>query len=113
MTLYPLVIGKIIYGISAGIMLTACALYLSETLPDEKVGSHGFAVNFGVTLGITLVLSLGILVPTDTISSSYLVVAVVGPAVAVLDLLAWLLVFKTEPIAFCVDHGDAVGDYQK
>ena len=58
-----LVAGKVIYGSAAAVMLTGCALFLSETLPSDKVGSHGFAVNLGVTLGISVLLGLGALVP--------------------------------------------------
>ena len=66
MNFYMILAGKIVYGMSAGVLITACALYLSETLPPEKVGSHGFAVNLGVTLGISLVLALGPFVPTGS-----------------------------------------------
>lgn len=86
-------------------MLTGCALYLGETLPENKVGSHGFAVNLGVTLGISVVLNAGILVSSDDIDSkSWLIVGFIPVVVAVFNFLLWLLCFKNEPIGYCVSN---------
>ena len=57
--------GKVVYGAASAIMLTGSALYLSETLPQDKINSHGFAVNLGVTVGISVVLLLGAFVSKD------------------------------------------------
>ena len=48
-------IGKVLYGISAGISITAVAIYLEEIIPKDRIGTYGVAPNFGVTLGITVV----------------------------------------------------------
>ena len=72
---WVLLAGKVIYGMASAIMLTGCALFLSETLPQEKVNSHGFAVNLGVTVGISIVLLFGAFVDNDDKhSSSWLMV---------------------------------------
>lgn len=86
-------------------MLTGCALYLGETLPADKVGSHGFAVNLGVTLGISVVLNFGILVSTND-SWSWLFVAMIPLVVAIANFFLWLLCFKNEPIGFCIQNRD-------
>ena len=57
--------GKVVYGASAGVMLTGGALFLGETLPEDKMGSHGFAVNLGITLGLSAILNMGIAVSAD------------------------------------------------
>ena len=107
--------GKIVYGASAAVMLTACALYLSETLPEEKVGTHGFAVNFGVTIGISIVLNLGIAVSKDNEESkSWLLVAFVPVVGAIVNFLLWLLWFRNEPIGFCITNAEkSDGNYKE
>ena len=99
--------GKIVYGASAAVMLTGCALYLAETLPEDKVGTHGFAVNFGVTIGITIILNLGIAVSDDNPDSkSWLIVAFVPVVVAIANFLLWLFWFNNEPIGFCIANAE-------
>jgi len=58
---WVLVVSKIIYGAMAAVHLTASAIYLSETLPRDKVASYGFAVNFGICVGITITIAAGCL----------------------------------------------------
>ena len=99
-----LVAGKVIYGSAAAVMLTGCALCLSETLPSDKVGSHGFAVNLGVTLGISVLLGLGALVPEDKDDSMWLLVASVPILNAIANLLVWLLFFRNESIGYCIQN---------
>ena len=102
---WSIIIGKIVYGAAAAIMLTGCALYLAETLPIDKIGSHGFAVNLGVTLGISVVLNIGIPVPRDDPDSSYwLIVASIPVVVGGLNFFLWLLCFRNEPIGFCINN---------
>ena len=99
--------GKIVYGSSAAVMLTGCALYLAETLPADKVGSHGFAVNLGATLGITAVLNIGIPVSSDDVNSkSWLLIAFVPIVVAIATFFLWLFCFKNEPIRFCIANSE-------
>ena len=99
--------GKVVYGASAAVMLTGCALYLGETLPADKVGSHGFAVNLGVTLGISVVLNFGILVSSDDIDSkSWLFVASIPLVAAIANFFLWLFCFKNESIGFCIQNRD-------
>lgn len=98
---WVLIVGKIIYGSSAGVLITACALYLSESLPSDKVGTYGFAVNFGVTLGITLILILGAF-NKDLGSNEWILVAVALPVVAICNFLSWLFILRNEPLDFCI-----------
>ena len=100
---WTLFIGKVFYGASAAVLLTGGALYLSETLPAEKVGSHGFAVNFGITLGISTVLNVAIPVPDDDPDSNlWITVAIIPIVVGTINLVIWLLAFRTEPLGYCI-----------
>ena len=76
--------GKIVQGASAGVMLTGGALYLGETLPEEKLGSHGFAVNLGITVGLSVVLNMGLAVSSDDPDSkSWMLVGFIPVFVAI------------------------------
>ena len=104
---WMLIAGKIVYGASSGVMLTGGALYLTETLPESKIGSHGFAVNLGITFGLTVVLIMGMTVSDDDPDSlSYLYVAFIPIVVAVANFLLWLICFKNEPINFCIANAN-------
>ena len=104
--------GKIIYGASAGVMLTGGALYLGETLPEDKLGSHGFAVNLGITLGLSAILNMGIAVSNDDKDSkSWMLVACIPICVAIANFLLWLTCFRNEPINFCVANAEK-SDYK-
>ena len=100
---WTLMIGKIIYGASAAVLLTGGALYLSETLPPEKVGSHGFAVNFGITLGISTILNVAIPVPEDDAESGvWYAVAIIPIVCGVVNLIIWTTFFRLEPLGYCI-----------
>ena len=58
-----LILGKILYAIASAVMVNGGAVYLSEMLPKEKVRTHGFAVNAGISLGKGSILIVGAFVP--------------------------------------------------
>ena len=100
---WTLFFGKMVYGASAAVLLTGGALYLSETLPPEKVGSHGFAVNFGVTLGISTVLNVAIPVPDDDPDSNlWWAVAIIPIILGSINLVIWTMFFRLEPLGYCI-----------
>ena len=82
--------------------MTASAIYLSETLPHEKVASHGYAINFGVTLGITVTILAGSFVEPTENQFSWLYVALILPTLDIIVILVWLFWFKYESIGFCI-----------
>ena len=98
---WMLIFGKIVYGIASGIMITASALYLSETLPADKVSSYGFAVNLGVTLGITIMTCITPAVDQTQDNQAYFGIAVIPIIIGIFVLVWWMLVFTNEPLGFC------------
>ena len=105
--------GKVIYGASAGLMLTAASLFLHETVPEEKMGKYGFAVNLGITMGLSVVLNMGLAVSNDDPDSqSWLLVGLIPVVFAALNLLLWLTCFRAEPINFCIENANR-NDYKE
>jgi len=58
-----IIIGKVIYGVGAGGIMVACALYLAETIPSTKGMIFGTAINTGIVTGSLLCLILGLGLP--------------------------------------------------
>jgi len=102
LSFWMLIFGKIVYGISGGIMITSCALYLSETLPADKVNSYGFAVNLGVTSGITIILLVSPAIDLTQDNLAYLGIGLIPIGIGLFVLLWWLFIFTTEPLGYCI-----------
>ena len=62
-----IMIGKLIYGFSASVIIVASSLYLQETVPAEKSATFDFTTNFGVIFGITICLVSGFGLPTSEV----------------------------------------------
>ena len=101
---WMLIAGKIVYGISGGILITASALYLSETLPADKVNSYGFAVNFGVTIGITLITCITPAVELTKDNLAYFAIGFIPIIIGIFVLAWWLFVFRNEPLGYCMQN---------
>ena len=102
---YIMFAAKVLYGAMGAVQLTGCAIYLSETLPADKVATHGYAVNLGVTIGISVCLLAGSFV--DPGDMSWLGVALILPVFDLIVLSSWLCLFRYEPIGFCLEKGDS------
>ena len=102
---YVIIAGKLIFGVAAGILITAASLYLSETIPVEKTKQYGFGINLGVTMGITIVVFSGFILPTDEAeletTDSWIYVALLPPIIAAITLLLWLVCVRVEPLEYC------------
>jgi len=109
LNLYTLCAARLILGLSAGVQLVAMSLYVSETVPDEKKGLFGFAINFGLVTGLTISLLLGFFLPgkddpaLKTTNFWKIVLGMPG-AIALVNLLLWLLVFRSESLGFLVEE---------
>ena len=65
LNVWSILVGKFIYGFAASVIIVASSLYLNETVPVEKSATFDFTTNFGVILGITINLVVGLGLPTD------------------------------------------------
>lgn len=48
-------VGKLILGLAGGLMIIASSIFISESLPAERVASCGTSVNLGIMGGILLI----------------------------------------------------------
>ena len=63
LNLWSIIIGRFIFGLASGTIIVASSIYLNETVPAEKSSYFDFTTNFGVILGITFCLLLGLGLP--------------------------------------------------
>ena len=63
LNIWAILVGKFVFGVAAGTIIVASSIYLNETVPVEKSQTFDFTTNFGVILGITICLLLGLGLP--------------------------------------------------
>lgn len=64
--IYALLIGKFVFGFASGALIVAGSIFQNESMPAERGYWFGFTTNFGVIIGISLVLALGFGLPDPT-----------------------------------------------
>lgn len=60
---WSILVGKLVYGFAAGVMLVASPKMLDETIPIYKLKIFGLATNVYLNLGITLAMIMGLWLP--------------------------------------------------
>ena len=106
-----LTIGRLILGIGAGIMNVVFGKYVSETIPQHMVSRFTSSLNFSVCFGFIACFALGYLLPdADDLEANkedeLWRVIWLGPTfVGIIEILLILVVFRNEPIAFCLTEG--------
>ena len=63
LNIQAILVGKFVFGVASGTIIVASSIYLNETVPVEKSQTFDFTTNFGVILGITICLLLGLGLP--------------------------------------------------
>jgi MFS family permease len=61
-----ILIGKLVFGVCAGILNTACPKYIDETVPIDLIGFYGTSTNIFVCLGIGAAQFIGSGLPDET-----------------------------------------------
>ena len=62
---WSILVGKLIYGFSAGVMLVAAPKMLDETIPIYKLKFFGLATNVNLNFGITIAMIMGLWLPKN------------------------------------------------
>ena len=60
---YSILIGKFLFGFSAGVVAIAAPKMIDETCPIYKLKLFGLATNFYLCLGVTLAMLMGLWIP--------------------------------------------------
>lgn len=107
-----IVIGRLIYGFSAGVLVTACPKIVGETIPSTHIDyGYGISTNIGINLFVMISLLCGLIVPKDgtpelKTSSNWRIVYLIPVPLMIIAFLLTLLVFKNDSLQFHIQHGD-------
>ena len=109
LNIWALVAARFVYGVATGLTIVAVSLYFSETIPASRTGRYGFAINFGIVTGITIMLCLGLVKPGSDADKHTVTVALnlfnlVPVILCALVMLLWLAVFRFEPTDYCIKN---------
>lgn len=103
-----ILIGKFIFGLASGTIIVASSIYLNETVPVEKSSSFDFTTNFGVILGVTICLGLGLGLPDPSVDLEEAKATEFWKYINGMPLLFtsvsvinWVCFFKHESLRFC------------
>jgi predicted MFS family arabinose efflux permease len=61
-----ILIGKLVFGVCAGILNTACPKFLDETVPYSLIGLYGTSTNIFLCLGLGAAMFIGAGLPDET-----------------------------------------------
>ena len=106
LTFPTIIVGKLMFGITAGILSIACPKILDETIPLEHLGSYGNASNIFLCVGIGGALLIGFGLPDENdleaLENDQFWRVVYGFPIVVCVLLELALLFylKTDSILF-------------
>ena len=63
---YVIVIGRLIFGFSAGVLATACPKIVEETIPANYMDyGYGVSTNIGINVFVMISLLSGLIIPSD------------------------------------------------
>ena len=60
---YTILVGRFLLGFTGGIILCACNLYISETVPKTHRTVYGIAINSGIVTGMLITSLFGFILP--------------------------------------------------
>ena len=113
LNVWAILAGKFVFGLASGAIIVASSIYLNETVPVEKSATFDFTTNFGVILGITICLVLGLGLPdasTDPEAAKstqfWRVINGMPILFGTISLLNWLCFFRFESLKFCFTMND-------
>ena len=116
LNLWYIIAGRFIFGLAAGTIIVASSIYLNETVPPEKSSTFDFTTNFGVILGMTTCLLLGLGLPDankDLIAAKqtefWRFINVAPLVLCLISLFNWICFFKLESLKYCFIKADYEG----
>ena len=104
-------IGRLLLGIGAGIMNVAFGKMITETIPEHIVSTFAMAHNASVCIGFIAVFGLAALLPdakdleANKADEYWRVIWLAPGAIGLIVIMMVLLVFRYEPVAYCLMLG--------
>lgn len=111
LNLWAILVGKLFFGICAGVINIAGPKMLDETVPIHLIGAFGIATNTYICLGIFLATLLGAGLPKDGDLEGYKndtfwrVIYGFPIIFCVLMLIVFIFILKTDSILFSLKTG--------
>lgn len=104
-------IGRLLNGIGAAIMNVVFGKMITETMPEHLVSTFAMAHNSSICGGFIIVYGLGAFLPdakdmeANRDDELWRVIWFFPAFIGVIVILCTLIVFKHEPVAFCLMEG--------
>jgi MFS family permease len=110
MTTPTLCLGRFLCGLAGGVLNVVSSKSIYETVPGELSGLYGNFTNIFIGGGIMLTTICGLTLPKEEVDYAademWRFVFGVPILISVVQILLFLIVYRTEPIAFSVKSGD-------
>lgn len=110
-TVVTLSIGRVLVGVAAGISNVTFGKFIGENMPERYAERASMMLNASVCVGLFFCYLMGELLPSpDDIQANkddelWRVIYLVPGIVGVIVVLLVLLVFRQEPITYCIMSG--------
>jgi len=120
-SLYPMIIGRLIWGFSAGAFSVVCPMFITEISPSSLTGPFGVITQFNITLGILISYIVGNFViplvdtPEILTSGNWRIVYGFPIIIVVIHVLLLSLIFRSDSPKYYALKGDkdSIRKFQK
>lgn len=107
---YVILIGRLVYGFAAGVLVTACPKIVEETVPSELMDyGFGISTNIGINLFVMISLLSGLIIPSDQAelltSQNWKIIYLIPVPLLIIAFLLQLVVYKNDSVQYHVEHG--------
>jgi MFS family permease len=113
---YIFLIGRVLFGASAGLFSLFCPKFLAETSPTEYKGPIGGLSQLCITFGILVPFSIGIFFPdpstySDTTNKIFVIalISAIPICLSILQVFLLVTIFRYDTPVFLKLKGDGVG----
>jgi len=111
-SLFTLCLGRLICGISGGVLSVVMSISMNETVPKEMSGSFGAMTNLYIVVGLLFSAAMGGVLPTDpelyVADENWRIIYGIPAIISMVQIAVFLVHFTEEPLLFSIGKGDDV-----
>jgi MFS family permease len=106
-----ILIGRFLFGVSAGVFLNMCPVIIEHTVPGKYMDKgYGSSTNIAINLGVAINMSLGLLVPLKAeeleITNMWKIIYGLPIVFLLIGFLINLLVLTNDTVKHHVEKGE-------